>query len=145
MLWFLVLHICMLLIWAGSLLCLPVLISNPSHVVARSQAGKHADSLCRFIFTRLATPAALAAIIFGTIVFLLNRTIAPWLLLKLTLVTALVICHALTGMLIIRAEKGKQQSLRVKCGLLLLVICTLMLAIVFMVLAKPATEVFIWW
>ena len=60
-----------------------------------------ADSLSRFVFTRISTPAALAAIVAGTLVFLVDYTVDGWLVAKLTLVSLLAVAHTLAGLLIL--------------------------------------------
>jgi len=85
------------------------------------------------------------AIISGTVVFLLNRTVDPWLIIKLTLVTGLVICHTLSGVLILRAENSEQRAgIRILSGALAAVMCILMVAIVWIVLAKPPEDLLPW-
>src|SRR5690606_39252186 len=99
MLWFLVLHIIALLLSGAALAYLPALVASITRekLDIRELRYEH-NAVARYVFSRLATPAALLAIIAGTIVFLLNRTVEVWLIAKLTLVTALVICHMFTGL-----------------------------------------------
>lgn len=146
MVWFLVLHIGALLVWAAALLYLPVMIGVSPHTPPDiDEAPQPYESVGRFLFTRVSTPAALVAIMSGTVVFLLNRTVDPWLIIKLTLVTALVICHALSGVLILRAENREQRSgIRILSGALAAVMCLLMIGIVWVVLAKPPEELLPW-
>lgn len=146
MVWFLVLHIGALLIWMGALLYLPLLIavSAPSAADGENSATGY-TTVARFLFTQVASPAALLAIVAGTIVFMLNRIIDPWLVIKLTLVTALVVCHALTGLMVLRSEEAVQGSQRSKSVVLVVVMCMLMASIVGLVLAKPSEEFLLWW
>lgn len=143
--WLLVLHIAALLFWAGALLYLPALIAatdaDPHALVVpeRRQA-----SLARFVFTAVATPAAVASIIAGTLVFLVDRNVEPWLLVKLTLVTLLVMCHAVAGLLVLRAERAGAGGLRLPCALLAGVSGLLMAGIFWIVLAKPQTDLLPW-
>jgi|SRR5690606_31660734 putative membrane protein len=142
MLGFLLLHIAALITWCASLLYLPALI-----------AGLHTDQIqivepqqkyglvARFLFTHIATPAALIAIISGSAVFLFNRTIEVWLIAKLTLVTGLVIAHAFTGLLLLHTQDRSTKPIRRWCWLLSGSCCVLIVAIIWVVLAKPAAEV----
>lgn len=142
MLWFLIVHIIALVVWAASLLYLPALILGS--VTGDNSIEEPPDplgSVSRYVFTRIATPSALIAIAAGTLVFVLNRTIDVWLIAKLTLVTALVGVHALTGWLILRSEEHRNATLRPWSWLLTAAAATLMLAIVSVVLWKPAGEV----
>lgn len=142
MLWFLLLHISTLIVWCASLLYLPALIAGIHTeqiqiVEPRNQYG----SVARFVFTHIATPAALIAIISGTLVFLFNRTIEVWLVAKLTLVTGLVIGHAFTGLLLLHTQDRSTKPVRRWCWTLSGVFGVLTVAIIAVVLAKPMTEV----
>lgn len=97
------------------------------------------DSIARFVFTHVASPAAILSITMGTVVFLLNQSHHFWLLAKLTLVTMLCITQAMMGLMIIRAERGKFQHMMLFCRVILLVLCLLMIAITWIVLGKPVT------
>lgn len=152
MIWILALHIAMLLCWCASLLYLLSLVAGacPSCNAAPAGGGlpdlpliyRHQDSLARFIFTAITTPAALAAIITGTTVFLVNQTTNPWLILKMSLVAVLVAGHALTGGLVLRLEAG--HGVRMRAIALICAVATLMLLIVWIVLAKPDTGADLW-
>lgn len=141
MLGFLVLHIIALLFWAASLLYLPTLISG-SHdgQLHLTNPGAKSESLARFLFTRISTPAALVAIIAGTVVFALEHIVAFWLIAKLALVSTLVVCHALTGTLILRTESQRVKHPRRWGALLIAVEVVLMAGILWLVLAKPIWE-----
>lgn len=147
MLWVLVLHISALLVWCAALLYLPVLIAGiDARRADMADMRRPFNTIERFVFTHLATPAALLAIVSGTLVFVLNRTVDIWLIGKLTLVTGLVVCHALAGLLVLRAdavngEEGKSRALQLRCGLLAGVVCVLITAILWVVLAKPSMGV----
>ncbi len=141
MLWVLALHIIALLFWSAALLYLPPLIAGVAAgrtEIVESPRGR--ASVARFVCTHIATPAALVAIMSGTVVFLLDRTVEVWLIAKLTLATGLVICHTLAGLLILRAEARSGKPVRRWCWLLGGVLCVLMTAIVWVVLAKPELE-----
>ncbi|MFY0664844.1 MAG: CopD family protein [Natronospirillum sp.] len=142
MVWFLLLHMAALLVWVSALLYLPIMVgASPYRPPDIDQKPKPYDSVSRFLFTQVATPAALVAIIAGTAVFLINRTVDTWLIIKLTLVTALVMAHTLAGVLVLREERlGKQRHTRIMSLILLVALCLLMTAIIWVVLAKPAME-----
>lgn len=138
MLWFLTLHIIALVFWAAALLYMPALIAARSaHHLPVQEPVNPFDSIERFVFTRMATPAALTAIIAGTLVFVIDRTIDPWLIIKLSLVAALTVCHVAVGWLILRVERGGTPLVPV-CIALGLVSLTLFGLILWIVLAKPA-------
>lgn len=139
MLWLLVLHISALLFWCVALLYLPALIATDTNYrnEITSTPRQHA-SIARFLFTHVATPAALAAIVSGTLIFIIEGILAPWLIAKLTLVVGLVASHALLGLLVLRAEHTDPAPLRRWCWMLGIILPMLMLAIIWLVLAKPA-------
>lgn len=142
MLWFLMLHIIALIIWCASLLYLPALIAGiHTEQIQIVEPCNQYGSVARFVFTHIATPAALMAIISGTLVFLFNRTIEVWLIAKLTLVTGLVIGHALAGLLLLHTQDRSAKPVRRWCWMLSGGVGALMLAIIWVVLAKPMAEV----
>ena len=145
MLWVLGLHIVALLLWSGMLLYLPALVAETEaqRTEIIGPPARHA-SVARFVCTHAATPAALVAIISGTAIFLLNATAEPWMLLKLTLVAGLVLCHVVIGFLILRAESHDVPTVRPWCWGVSLVMSVLMAAIVWVVLAKPSLDILPW-
>lgn len=138
MIWFLTLHIAALLIWCGTLLYLPPLIAgNYSGAIMVDRDWQHHNSIARFMFTHVATPAALLSIIAGTLVFLINKTLETWLIAKLTLVTGLAVGHTLLGVLIRRVERESDGWLVWRCWLLEALLVILVVLIIGMVLYKP--------
>src|SRR5690606_33966516 len=141
MLWLLVLHIIAVLLWVAALLYLPALTAaRPAHLRPARAPQNPRNSIERMVFTRVATPAALTAIIAGTLVFVIDRTIDSWLIIKLALVTGLVLCHVTVGALILRVERGGT-PLVPACIALAMVIMLLIGLILWLVLAKPTLEV----
>ena len=139
MLWLLVLHIITVLFWAAGLLYLPRLMAaaGAGRAELTERPDQH-DSIGRFVFTHIATPAALLAITTGTGVFLVTRTVEFWLVAKLSVVTLLVLAHVATGLLVLRAERAEAGPLWRGYWLLVGVLALLMVTIVWIVLAKPA-------
>ncbi len=149
MVWVLVLHISAVLVWCAALFYLPVLLcERQTGASALLQIEGRLNTLERLLFTHLATPAALVAILSGTVVFLLNRTLDSWLIAKLSLVTGLVICHALLGLWLMQWESSRQaatgtqaansRGLRCRCRWLLGALSLVVTAILWLVLSKPA-------
>lgn len=142
MLWFLLLHIVALIAWCASLLYLPALIAGIHSERTQIVEPRHRyGSVARFVFTHISTPAALIAIVSGTLVFLFNRTIEVWLIIKLTLVTGLVTGHALAGLLLLHTQDRSTKPVRRWCWMLSGAVGALILGIIWVVLAKPAAEV----
>ncbi|WP_290647600.1 CopD family protein [Aquisalimonas sp.] len=145
MLWVLILHVIALLFWSAALLYLPALVAGADarQIEIADTPTRHA-TVARVVCTHVATPAALLTITSGTAIFLLNATVEVWLIAKLTLVAGLVVCHVLMGVLILRAEGESHRPVRPWCWLLGVVLCVLMTAIVWVVLAKPSLEALPW-
>lgn len=139
-------HIAALLLWAAALLYLPALIAASSRQrAALTEPPDPHDSVARFFFTHMATPSALVAIIAGTAVFLVDRNTQPWLILKLSLVSLLAVCHVLLGLLVLRSEDPKGRPIARWCALLGITVLLLLLAITWVVLAKPVITVEVAW
>ncbi|MCH4563801.1 CopD family protein [Halomonas sp. EGI 63088] len=137
--WIKFLHIVALVSWCGALLYLPALLM----VSARSASGpppfaSSSPPMPRFVYNGLATPAALLAIVSGTLLFLVHGLAGSWLVLKLLAVTGMVMAHGACGWLVLRLEQGQPRGVAggaVAAGVLA---ATAMLAVVTLVLAKPA-------
>ncbi|WP_460427810.1 CopD family protein [Azotobacter armeniacus] len=134
--WLLVLHIVFLLIWCGALFYLPALIASSTGNNFEVSSREHV-LLTRQLFNLLATPAALFTIASGTLLFLLQGMFGAWLILKLTAVAVMVICHALYGALILRLEREPQSAVTSACIALAVASALAALCVVWLVLAKP--------
>ncbi|SEA22639.1 hypothetical protein [Alkalimonas amylolytica] len=142
MVWLLFLHIASLVIWAAALCILLVLI--PRAASTGLQDVSWGERLERLWFTRLASPAGLVTIVSGTLIFAVDGNVHNWLLLKLTVVTALVFCHVAAGLLILYTKRPKVHGITAKCLGLLIVTLLLLLSILVLVLLKPELEVEPW-
>lgn len=140
MVWLLFVHISALVIWAASLLILPPLIRYSQLQLTDMPKGE--DAIDRLWFTRLASPVALLTIISGTCIFVMQRDYGNWLLVKLTVVTALVICHVLSGLLILTRQNAN--AIGLKCAGLFATILLLLLCIIILVLLKPDQDMLLW-
>ncbi|MFO7579600.1 MAG: CopD family protein [Nitrosomonas halophila] len=134
--WLLLLHISAVICWCGSLLYLPALIaSTASQKTAIEQQSHLAATLA--IFRLFVTPVALITITSGTAIFFTADITELWLVLKLTLVATLVLCHGLVGWLILRIQKIPYKDVTLQCRLLASGAVLLILAIIWVVLSKP--------
>lgn len=133
MLWLLLLHIGAVICWCGSLLYLPALIAGTFSVNEKQRL----QALTLKVFSRVATPAALIAIVSGTALFLAGGIIDRWLILKLTLVSILVLCHALSGWILIRTEQAPDKNFALPCVAIGITAAISIPAIVWVVLTKP--------
>ncbi|WP_417702537.1 CopD family protein [Pseudomonas sp.] len=130
------LHFMALICWCGALLYLPAMIAAGTRSNGELFYRDHTQ-LTRTLFNLIATPAALLAIGSGTALFLRESIFAPWLIVKLTTVAGMVVCHALCGVLILRSERAAEHALRRDCLLIALLLSVLIGATLWLVLAKP--------
>lgn len=135
--WLLLLHIAALLSWCAALLYLPALIAASRAAAEEEPFSRAQVPPTRQVFTLLATPAALLAIASGTLLFLVGGILGAWLILKLTGVAVMVVCHVLLGVLILRLEDDPQRSVAPACAGLGLLAALAIAAVVWLVLAKP--------
>lgn len=136
--WLLLLHITTLLCWCAALIYLPALmIARARKGLAGTDIAAQQRLMPRAIYTLVATPAALAAIVSGTLVFLVYGVAQVWLVIKLGLVTLLVIGHVLLALIVVRTENNAHPALASHSLLLILLLSGLMTAIIGLVLAKP--------
>ncbi|WP_275545074.1 CopD family protein [Pseudomonas sp. Marseille-Q0931] len=130
------LHFMALIGWCGALLYLPAMIAAGTRSSDDLFYRDHGQ-LTRTIFNLIATPAALLAIGSGTALFLRDSIFDAWLIVKLTTVAGMVLCHALCGVLILRIERVTDRALRRDCLLIGLLLAVLISATLWLVLAKP--------
>ncbi|RDB43499.1 hypothetical protein DU490_07140 [Halomonas sp. DQ26W] len=135
--WIKILHIATLLCWCGALLYLPALLLGSVKPRGASSFHVSAPVILRFLFTHVATPFALLAIMSGTLLFIVGQLTGGWLVLKLAAVTGMVFCHVLCGGLIVRLEQERLRGLVPASALVAVVAASLMLAVLVLVLGKP--------
>lgn len=136
--WIKLVHIVALLFWCGALLYLPALIL---HEYGRGKSAlsfqPHMPPIPRMVFTTVATPAALLAIISGTLLFLTYALFGGWLVLKLMAVVGMVFAHIICGWLITRLEQGKLAWMKMTAVAVTLFAALCMLTVITLVIAKP--------
>ena len=130
-------HFVALICWCGALLYLPALIAAGTRSNDALFYRDHAH-LTRMVFTLVATPAALLAIGSGTLLFVRDEVFAPWLILKLSAVAGMVLCHALCGVLVLRIERSPERAIGRECLAIGVLFTALIAAALWLVLAKPA-------
>ena len=89
------------------------------------------------IYRLILTPAALIAIVSGTTLFVVGEIADTWLILKLTLVATLVLCHALMGWMILLVQESSNRNIAPFCALIGAGTIILILSIIWVVLTKP--------
>lgn len=110
--WLKLLHIGAVIVWCGALLYLPALLAAAARPHDPGKAAAFVGApLLRAFYTSVATPAALVAITSGTWLFATRGPLAPWLIMKLALVSLLVLGHGACGLLVLRSERGQHRGL----------------------------------
>lgn len=132
--WLKLLHISAVIVWCGTILYLPTLLR---HSASSVPGGLSLRQWPRKVFIGVATPAALVAIASGTLIFVTDAVVTPWLIYKLAGVGLLVLGHGVCGMWVLRAEDGRLGSCRF-CHVLTAIMLIALLAIAWLVLRKPA-------
>lgn len=136
--WLKLLHGMALLAWCATLLYLPLLIAFTE---AQPDGSTQPEApLARKLFITLATPMALLAIFSGTALFLRDNIVEGWLILKLTAVAGLVLCHALCGVVLVKAETDPRARVRLPCLIIGAASALLILSILGLVLGRPVLE-----
>jgi putative membrane protein len=137
--WLKLLHMGFVIVWCGALLYLPALIAAAAAPAPPSSRDVHPQwsSLPRRVFVGLATPAALLAIVSGTLIFVSQGLLAPWLMFKLAGVGLLVLGHGACGVLVLRTERGQRGGVRFACHIVLISTVLCLLGIAWLVLRKP--------
>jgi len=148
--WLKLLHICAVIVWCGALLYLPALIAATATATATATLAPSPSAsaerdlqprwpwLPRRVYIGLATPAALLAIVSGTLIFVFQGPLAPWLMFKLAGVGLLVLGHGACGWLVLRTERGQIRGVRVACRMVMVLTVSCLLGIAWLVLRKPA-------
>lgn len=135
--WLKLLHIASLVVWCGSLLYLPALLSYTLQLRKDAGFAQGSPPIPRFFYISVATPAALIAIFSGTLLFILHGLVGGWLVLKLGAVVAMVAAHGAYGWLILRLEMGIYKGVKTALILAFLVALAGILCVLGLVLAKP--------
>ena len=135
--WTMAAHIVTLGIWSAALLLLAALYAVAPSRRERAEVQRH-RVMCRYVFVMLASPAAVLAILTGSMLVLLRGAEGSWLLAKLAVVALLVLYHAYCGHLLdSQGMESRQSRPRRRHPLLVSLPLLLIGMIFFLVLAKP--------
>lgn len=129
-------HIGTLILWCGGLITLPLMLahhdpSGNAEDYRRIQLATHRT------YAYCVTPAAVAAVVVGTWLIFLRGVYVPWFYGKLAFVALLIAAHAWIGHIIVEVAEMKGRSHIPQPILTLAAILVPVLAILFLVLAKP--------
>ncbi|WP_283179566.1 CopD family protein [Gemmobacter sp. 24YEA27] len=130
------LHVAALACWCASLIALPLLMK--AHGRAQNQRQyAHFRLVTHIGYIAFATPAALVTIIAGTALIFAAQVFAPWLLVKLAFVAAMVLVHVWFGHLIQRSGEEKRSHWQAAPLTGLLLVLPLIAVVLALVLGKP--------
>jgi uncharacterized membrane protein len=132
-------HIATIAVWAGGLIVLPYLFWQRRLLAAGPELDR-LHRVTRFVYVAMTSPAAFVAIGSGTALIFLQSTFREWFTLKMILVGAMVMLHVVAGLVAVRvfAPDGRFGSR--SCVALTTLYLVLIVAILWVVLAKPAID-----
>jgi len=129
-------HISGLVIWCGSLLALPLMLTwhDPSLSVETYRMVRRTSHVT---YIMCATPAAVLTVIAGTWLIFLREVFTPWLYAKLAFVALLVVAHAWIGHIVVKVGEEPGKHTPPPSYVPIAAAFIPMLAILVLVLAKP--------
>jgi uncharacterized membrane protein len=132
-------HIATIAVWAGGLIVLPYLFWQRRFFAAGPELDR-LHRVTRFVYVAMTSPAAFVAIGSGTALIFLQSAFREWFTLKMVLVGAMVMLHVLAGLVAthVFAPGGRFGSR--SCVALTTLYLVLIVAIIWVVLAKPAID-----
>ena len=130
-------HLATIALWSGGLIVLPFLFWQRRGLAAGLDLDR-LHRMTRFIYVGILSPAAFVAIGSGTALIFLQATFREWFTLKMVLVGALVMLHVLAGLVATRVFVPDGRFGSASCVALTGSYIVLIVAIIWVVLAKPA-------
>lgn len=133
--WIKLIHISAIAVWSAGLLYLPALFAAHARVGGRDEYLR-VRRMTRMVFILCASPAAIVAVISGALL-VPWASVGGWLVVKLAAVAALTLLHVYCGKLV--SELRGNPHMRTPRVHLLLIVpgAMLVVAIFYLVLAKP--------
>lgn len=125
---FKLIHIAAIAVWAAGLLYLPGLFAAHPRSAGSDTAFRRLRHQTRLIYVALMSPAAVLAVISGTVLVFLAASLGGWIVLKLIAVSGMVVLHVYMGRLL--GLLLKQPDLRRPCAHRLLMAPALVLIVV---------------
>jgi protoporphyrinogen IX oxidase len=129
-------HIATLSLWCAGLVALPLMLSRHDPAVGQADYNRIRRYL-HLTYTIWVTPAAVIAVITGTWLVFLREVFVPWMFLKLVFVALLLTFHGWVGHIIVMMVETAGTHDPPNPVLPLLLLMVPVLAILFLVLAKP--------
>ncbi|MBP7567366.1 MAG: CopD family protein [Burkholderiaceae bacterium] len=134
--WLKFIHLSALMLWCGCLFALPALLAQ-----YRGTRGhvdrKRLQAATRFTYIAVASPAAIVAVIAGTLLIHPTQSYGNWMIAKLTLVAVMIFFHAICGKLILVLHDRRDRAPQRLHLMLVLVPALLVPVVLWLVLAQP--------
>lgn len=92
-------HIAAIVLWSAGMLYMPGLFARHPGVADQQQSFKRLRQQTRLVYVGLMSPAAVIAVISGTVLVFLAASLGGWLVLKLIAVALMVLMHTYLGRL----------------------------------------------
>ncbi|MEN1929632.1 CopD family protein [Luteimonas sp. MJ250] len=105
--WLKILHVSAMVLWFAGLFFLPRLFVARRRG-QRDGAAAYFNVAANTVFFRLATPAALVAVLSGMVLIAFGPS-GAWLVMKLVLVTGAVLLHLYMGMVLYELGQGRER------------------------------------
>jgi putative membrane protein len=132
-------HVATIAVWSGGLIVLPYLFWQRQGLPGGADLDR-LHRMTRFVYVGMTSPAAFIAIASGTALIFLQATFREWFTLKMLLVVVMVMLHVLAGLLGTRVFAPQGRFGSGSCGALTSIYTVLIVAIIWVVLAKPAID-----
>ncbi|RZU01259.1 CopD family protein [Rivibacter subsaxonicus] len=132
-------HLATIAVWSGGLLALPFLFWQRRAL----EAGPDLDRLhriVRLVYVELTSPAAFVAIGSGTALIFVQATFEEWFSIKMVLVGIMVMLHVVAGLVVHQLFSPAGRFSRLSFVALSGTYAVLIVAIVWVVLAKPQID-----
>ncbi len=130
-------HIAAIAIWTAGLISLPSLYVQRAHITSRDSLYRM-QRMVRFSYVAIISPAAFFAVSSGIALSFWRDVFAPWFSWKLGFVALLAMFHVFSGLVIIRLFKDGEVYPLWRFLTATASCCAVVLAILFLVLAKEA-------
>lgn len=132
-------HLATIAVWSGGLLVLPLLFYQRQRVTNIDEL-ESLHRVTRFVYVVMTSPAAFVAIGSGTALIFLQTTFREWFSLKMVLVGAMAMLHVLAGLTAVSVFAPGGRFGRAAFIALSSVYLLLIVAILWVVLAKPMID-----
>ena len=133
--WLMALHIAALAVWSAALFYLPGLLA--AHPRREGDAFARLRWMSRLAYLGIASPAAILAIVSGSLLIVAADSHGGWLVLKLAVVALMVLFHIYCGSLVAEMRQHPVRRSAAALASLVLIPALLVPATLYLVLAKP--------